>query len=74
MKIQCCVCKKVQQKGGWVFSPGHDDEASHTYCPACARDAWAEIRAFKECYTQAQAARRVRAGSRQELLHPMKPL
>ena len=51
----CCVCKKVRDdtgkehgKGSWVSIDKyiHDKaqiDISHTYCPACAKKAWAEM-------------------------------
>ena len=50
MKVQCCVCKKVQAKDSWEEAPEHYHDASHTYCPVCVRVAWADIRAFRESY------------------------
>ena len=73
MRIQCCVCKKVEHDGGWKSAPEHYHDASHTYCPACARDAWADIRAFKESYAAPKSCR-VRAGSLQDIFQSAQPL
>ena len=46
MIVQCCVCKKIRQDGGWVEPKKWLDpeNVSHGYCPACAAEAFAEIR------------------------------
>lgn len=49
MIVQCCLCKKVRQGKQWVIanpSDLADAHVSHGYCPACAAQAFAEIRAL----------------------------
>ena len=47
MRVQCCVCKKVEENGTWRDAPsnGSTDTVSHTYCPACLHEAVMDIRA-----------------------------
>lgn len=47
MLIQCCVCKKIETESDWEPADGIIYDASHTYCPACAKSARAEIQAYK---------------------------
>lgn len=44
MTLQCCVCKKVNIDGSWVYD-GHGGraDASHTYCPYCLKDSVTEL-------------------------------
>ncbi len=49
MKVQCCVCKKIRIDGVWTaptVSQIGKEQVSHGYCPACADDAFAELRAY----------------------------
>ena len=52
MVVQCCVCKRIRTaRAQWVQPKdlaslrGH---VSHGYCPACAEEAFQEIRAAHE--------------------------
>lgn len=62
MVVQCCVCKKVRTDGVWqVSDPAAPrfEEVSHGYCPACADDAFREVREYHRhnfrTYATAQA-------------------
>lgn len=37
MKTQCCVCRRIRWGAFWVHPWKSAREASHTYCPRCAR-------------------------------------
>jgi len=37
MRIQCCVCRRVKWGTFWVRPWRSPGQASHTYCPRCAR-------------------------------------
>lgn len=44
MSIQCCVCKKVHEKGEWHHaSPAKNSKVSHTYCPECLREVMTHV-------------------------------
>lgn len=74
MLVQCCVCKKIERDGNtWEDASEHYHDASHTYCPTCAKAAWADVEAYRHTYTSA-SARRARLGSLQDLFQPRKPL
>lgn len=49
MKIQCCVCRKVRGRSGWVDArqAAELEPVSHGYCPACLAQAYKKIRATK---------------------------
>ncbi len=46
MVIQCCKCKKIKTRDGWVRTD-QVVEGSHTYCPSCLVTAKAEIKEFQ---------------------------
>jgi hypothetical protein len=73
MLIQCCVCKKVQREDHWEDMGEHYHYASHTYCPPCAADAWAEVRNFQQVCSPAFARKR-QPGSLQDLFQPQRPM
>jgi hypothetical protein len=61
MIVQCCLCKKVRKGKQWVTADPielADVRISHGYCPACAAQAFAEIRALigMKCLTSNVAA------------------
>jgi len=50
MMVQCCVCRKIRRPEGWVDPPVQPNllkEASHGYCPDCAKQAYAEVEAAR---------------------------
>ena len=49
MIVQCCVCGKVRHDGRWEsrdreVAATNPMDISHGYCPACAAEAFAEVR------------------------------
>ncbi len=58
MIVQCCVCRKIRQDGGWVEPKKWLDpeNVSHGYCPACAAEAFAEIRRWVNSEKRAACA------------------
>ena len=49
MVVQCCMCKKVRNRGKWIRLAGLSlAYASHTYCPDCYRDSVEQFRRERE--------------------------
>ncbi|MBI1319155.1 MAG: hypothetical protein GC168_09425 [Candidatus Hydrogenedens sp.] len=46
MQVQCCVCKRVRTETGWEAKVAESAVCSHSYCPQCAEEAFADIRAY----------------------------
>lgn len=49
MVVQCCVCKKIRVEDAWKaveLYAALPTDMSHGYCPACAEDAFREVREY----------------------------
>jgi len=50
--VKCCACRRVREDGHWLFPqniPERNSIYSHTYCPACLKDAYATLDVLEVC-------------------------